>query len=67
MNNLPCNCYHAKEEHKVFNNDDMELDPDFRGWCIYSEYGQCPCDMYTPMDNLAYLEWKDQLRRITNE
>ena len=58
MSALPCNCYHSKEDHKIFTNDDSYLDPDFRGWCIYSEVGQCPCDIYTPMSNLEFLEWK---------
>jgi hypothetical protein len=42
----------------------MELDEDFRGWCVYSEYGQCPCDQYMPMDNLEFLEWKSDAQRL---
>lgn len=53
MPSILCNCYHAKEDHK-------QLDLGFYTWCRYSEYGQCPCDCYTPMENLEYLEWKDE-------
>lgn len=47
---IPCNCYHSQADH-------TQLELGFYTWCRYSEYGQCPCDCYTAMDNLAYLEW----------
>lgn len=54
MAEIPCNCYHVKGDHKIvamFSYDQKIL------WCRYSEIGQCPCDRYTEMDNLEYLEW----------
>lgn len=57
MTDLPCNCYHSKEDH-------MQRQPGFYMWCRYSETGQCPCDFYTPMDNLEYLEHIDSIVTI---
>lgn len=54
---IPCNCFHPREDHKQFSADDR-IANDFYSWCRYSEIGQCPCDAFTLMDNLAYLEWK---------
>lgn len=56
MDSLPCNCFHSKEDHKDLGTGRGE--GEFRTWCIYSEHGQCPCDCYTPMTNLEYLEFK---------
>jgi len=51
---IPCNCYHSKADHKDLSSDGQEH---FWTWCRYSEIGQCPCDYFTPMGNLEYLEW----------
>ena len=53
MAEIPSNCFHAKEDHK-----DLGIEDEFITWCQYSEIGQCPCDYFTPMGNLEYLEWK---------
>ena len=58
MSNLPCNCFHLKEDHKDIGTNEEGI---FLTWCRYSEIGQCPCDYYTPMENLEYLEWKSSL------
>jgi len=56
---LPCNCGHSKEEHKLTRIPLPGESKDFLSlrWCIYSEFGKCPCDYYTEMNNLEYLEW----------
>ena len=54
---IPCNCYHSKLDHHILETYDNGTQTLF-GWCRYSEIGQCPCDCFTRMDNLAYLEWK---------
>jgi len=56
MGEMPCNCYHSREDHR--DNSKYAGGIEMYGWCLFSEYGQCPCDRYTPMDNLEYLEWK---------
>lgn len=48
---LTCNCFHERSDHR-------QREIGFFMWCLFSEYGQCPCDCYTPMDNLEWLEWK---------
>lgn len=45
MNYIPCNCGHSREDHSAY-------------WCIFSEYGLCPCDHWIPMTNLEFLEYK---------
>jgi hypothetical protein len=50
-NEFPCNCYHFREDH-------MDKELNHLTYCRYSEYGQCPCDYYTPMTNLEFLEFK---------
>jgi len=57
MVELLCNCYHDMKDHK-------QLELGFYTWCRYSEVGQCPCDRFTQIDNLSYLEYKDQLNTI---
>lgn len=54
-----CNCYHDKKDHHVIDDDGA-----FYTWCAYSEVGQCPCDAYTPMDNLQYLEHMNSIDEI---
>ena len=56
-NNLICNCWHSYADHKSII-DIWGLGQTGKTWCIYSEYGQCPCDYYTSMTNLEYLEWR---------
>lgn len=58
MSEIPCNCYHQKKDHKDLGTNE---DGEFISWCVWSEIGQCPCDYFTPMDNLEYLEWKSSL------
>lgn len=53
MSDLLCNCYHAKDDHHTVDDDGK-----FYTWCRYSEVGQCPCDRYTSMTNLEYLEYE---------
>jgi len=57
MSDLPCNCYHTKLDHHV-------IEEDFASWCVWSEVGQCPCDSYTPMDNLQYLEHLERIASL---
>lgn len=59
MPEIPCNCYHSREDHK-----DLASKPEqeFRSWCRYSEIGQCPCDYFTPMTNLEYVEYMNELQ-----
>jgi hypothetical protein len=59
---LPCNCCHSKEDHHFFTGDDGIADK-FYAWCRYSEDGQCPCDRYTSMTNLEYLEYLNEQRQ----
>jgi hypothetical protein len=63
MNDLPCNCCHSKAEHHVFSRYD-DIANRFYSWCMYSEYGACPCDAYTPMTNLEYLEFKNDAKHL---
>jgi hypothetical protein len=56
MPEIPCNCYHVKADH---HNLGVKHGEDFITWCRYSEVGQCPCDCYTQMSNLEYLEYED--------
>lgn len=51
---IPCNCFHSIKDHKDFGNGEFP----FMAWCIFSEYGACPCDSWTPMTNLEYLDYK---------
>lgn len=51
---IPCNCYHSAADHKDLGTHTQY----FPTWCIYSETGQCPCDYYTQMSNIEFLEWK---------
>lgn len=51
MGEFPCLCGHSLMDHKEF-----ELG--FHGWCRYSEYRECPCDVFTVMNNLEYLEYE---------
>jgi len=55
---IPCNCFHSKADHKNLGTMD---DQPFYTWCRYSEIGQCPCDYFTEMDNLMYLEFMSGL------
>lgn len=55
MPEVPCNCFHMRADHKDLGNNEFG---DFLTWCKYSEIGQCPCDYFTVMDNLEYLEWE---------
>lgn len=60
---LPCNCYHSYEDHKNLGNIEtyehgiLVEDRPAISWCIWSETGQCPCDIYSSMTNLEYLEY----------
>lgn len=54
IRSIPCNCYHSAEDHINLNDGEMP----FFSWCRYSEIGQCPCDYFSPMTNLQYLEYK---------
>ncbi len=60
-NELPCNCFHNKEDHLPIPDNYISKSV-YHRWCVYSEIGQCPCDYYTQMDNLEYLEWEDGQR-----
>lgn len=55
---IPCNCYHSRADHKDLGGQQGH----FWTWCRYSEVGQCPCDYFTPMTNLEYLEYEDAKR-----
>lgn len=67
MPDLPCNCFHAKEDHHPIIDCGYDVKAGQRAsmvfytWCRYSETGQCPCDAYTSMTNLEFLEWKSYL------
>jgi hypothetical protein len=61
MSEILCNCFHSKLDHHILEVYDTGAQTLF-GWCVYSEYGQCPCDSFTPMDNLEYLEYEDAKR-----
>ena len=54
-----CNCYHSKEDHvRMINLNPKATRKRIIGWCRYSEYGQCPCDVFTEISNLEFLEYK---------
>ena len=59
-NDWLCNCYHLKQDHVTgyFAEDGNFPNLESTRWCIYSETGNCPCDWYTPMTNLEYLEYQ---------
>lgn len=63
VKHLLCNCYHAYEDHKnlgsieTYQHGILVEDRPAISWCIFSEFGQCPCDIFTEMTNLEYLEY----------
>ncbi len=63
MKAFPCNCGHSVEDHL---HDYGNIGMDF-GWCIFSEFGQCPCDNYIAMDNLEFVEWYHRTKLIDKE
>lgn len=59
---LLCNCFHTYEDHKTLGSIEtyergilIDVNPAM-AWCIWSETGQCPCDFFTEMNGLEYLE-----------
>ena len=56
---LLCNCFHSFEDHYriPYCEEGNRQVQNLITWCRYSEYGQCPCDTYTSMTNLEYLEY----------
>lgn len=64
MKNLPCVCFHSKQDHKnigtivTYYKGVIEEERPAFSWCLYSETHQCPCEFFIEMTNLEYLEYR---------
>lgn len=63
INDIPCNCYHPKADHK----DLGDRFDEFTAWCKWSENGLCPCDYFTPLNNLEFLEYKYDRNKLDSK